>query len=133
MSVNNRNIYRFILNGDTATLNINKASGDNGISHKMLKETAHTISKPLLILFNRSLQECIFPSSWKHANVMPLFKKGSKHLTSNYRPISLLSCVGKVFERIMFKHIYNYVYTNKLIFEKPVWFFTRSFNSLSIT
>ena len=60
-------------------LNINKASGDDGISHKMLKETAINIAKPMLILFNRSLRECIFPSSWKYANVMPLFKKGSKN------------------------------------------------------
>ena len=88
----------------------------------MLKETANTISKPLLILFNQSLQECVFPSSWKHANVMPLFKKGSKHIVTNYRPISLLSCVGTVFERIMFKHIYNFVHTNKLIFENQSGF-----------
>lgn len=44
----------------------------------------------------------------------PLFKKSDKSLPSNYRPISLLSCVGKVFERVIYKHIHNYLLENKL-------------------
>jgi hypothetical protein len=55
------------------------------------------------ILFNLSLSKSEFPTQWKIASVLPLFKKGDKSLISNYRPISLLSAVGKVFERIVFK------------------------------
>lgn len=58
-----------------------------------------------------------FPSQWKIASVMPLFKKGDKLLTSNYRPISLLSTVGKVFERIVFKHIFNHLISNNLLYK----------------
>ena len=54
-------------------LNINKASGDDGISHRMLKGV-----KPLSILMNRSFNEGIFPEAWKIANVIPIFKKGDK-------------------------------------------------------
>ncbi len=57
-------------------LNIHKASGPDEISHRMLKETAHTICRPLSLLFNRSLHDGVYPDKWKHANVMPLFKKG---------------------------------------------------------
>ena len=48
---------------------------------------------------------------------MPLYKKNEKHFPSNYRPISLLSCVGKVFERIIFKNIHNFLLDNSLIYD----------------
>ncbi len=88
----------------------------------MLKGVATTISKPLSILFNRSLTECKFPSSWKEASVIPLFKKDCPHTPSNYRPISLLSCLGKVMERIMFKNIYNHLHSNHLLYDRQSGF-----------
>ncbi len=66
-----------------SNLLVNKANGPDEISHKMLKETSKTINIPLSILFNRSLQESTYPNCWKMANVMPLFKKGNRYLTSN--------------------------------------------------
>jgi hypothetical protein len=48
---------------------------------------------------------------------MPLFKKGNKNIPSNYRPISLKSCTGKMMEAVMFKHIYNHLHVKKLIYE----------------
>ena len=58
------------------SLNLNKASGPDLINHKMLKGAAKAVSKPLTILFNRSLGESILPDSWKIANVIPIFKIG---------------------------------------------------------
>jgi hypothetical protein len=46
-----------------------------------------------------------------------IFKKGDSSLPSNYRPISLISCVGKVMERVVYKHVYNHLHSNKLIYE----------------
>ena len=86
-------------------LPVNKAIGPDCISHKMLKSTKSTIVKPLTLLFNRSLSENMFPSFWKIAHVIPLFKKDDPSLVSNYRPVSLLSCVSKIMERIIFKHL----------------------------
>ena len=54
---------------------------------------------------------------WKLAHVTPIFKKGDKSIASNYRPISLNSCVGKSFERILFKHVYNHLDRNSLIYK----------------
>lgn len=88
----------------------------------MLKETSKTLCLPLSILFNRSMHENTYPCCWKKANVMPLFKKGNKDMPSNYRPISLISCVGKIMERVVFKHIYNHLITNNLIYKNQSGF-----------
>ena len=98
-------------------LKLGKAVGNDNISHHMLKYTAENVCKPLEIIFNYSLRTCTFPSSWKSATVIPLFKKGDKSDPSNYIPISLLSCVGKVFERVMYKYIYNFMLDNSLIYK----------------
>ena len=87
-------------------LDARKAVGPDLISHKVLKGVKHTIFKPLSVLFNESLRKGIFAQSWKSALVLPLFKKGNKNCPSNYRPISLLSCIGKLMERCVYKYIY---------------------------
>ena len=79
----------------------NKASGEDLISHKVLKQTCHTIVNALYILFNCSLSECHFPLLWKYSVVIPLFTKGEADVPFNYRPISLLSTIGKVMVRII--------------------------------
>jgi hypothetical protein len=59
----------------------------------------------------------VFPDQWKIAHVMALFKKGDKSLPSNYRPVSLLSCVSKILEKIVYKQIYNHLHKNKLLYK----------------
>jgi hypothetical protein len=81
------------------------------------KNTASTICKPLQLIFNYSLQTRKFPKIWKSAIAIALFKKGIKSDPSNYRPISLLSCVGKVFESVVFKYLFNFLLDNSLIYK----------------
>ena len=104
------------------SLDINKALGLDQISHRLLKGTKHTITKPLCMLFNKSLYEKKFPRKWKESAVYPLFKKRDKSLVSNYHPISLLSCVGKVMERCVYKHLYKHLYFNGLLYVKQSGF-----------
>ena len=84
-------------------LNPNKAIGPDAISNRMLTAVAKEISIPLSILFNRSFIEGQFALSWKESNFLPLFKKGDKFLPPNYRSISLLSNIGKLQVRIVYK------------------------------
>jgi hypothetical protein len=98
-----------------STLDANKAVGPNIISNKMLIAVKVRISKPLCMLFNKSLHQNIFPLDWKLAHVIPLFKAGDKSFPSNYRPVSLFSCVSKLLEKIVFKHIFNHLQGNKLL------------------
>ena len=96
-------------------LNPNKASGPDEINNKMLITAADIISTPLTKYFNRCLSQGKFPQKWKMANVSPIHKKGKKDECNNYRPISLLSCLGKLFERCVHSHLYNFITTNNLI------------------
>ena len=97
------------------SLNTKKASGPDLISPRMIKEAAYILSYPLHILFNISLAACTYPSTWKTANVTPVFKKDDPSILSNYRPISLLSIVGKLMERCVYKYVYNYLTDNSLL------------------
>ena len=97
------------------SLPTNKASGPDGINHRLLKSICNSIAQPLCILFNISLRDCKFPSQWKLAHVIPIYKKGDKSMPSNYRPISLLSVFGKLFERLILKYLHNYFHFNKLL------------------
>ena len=110
------------------SLKVNKACGPYGISHRMLKYTCKTIAVPLCKLFYMSLQHQTYPNLWKSATVMPFFKKGDKSEVSNYRPISLISCVSKSFERVVFKHVHNYLLSNSLIYKYQSGFFARKAN-----
>ena len=96
-------------------LNPSKASGPDMVSCKMLKETAHSIAPSLTRLISLSLSNKKVPQGWKEANVVPVHKKGNKSDCNNYRPISLLNITAKICERVVFKHLFNYIRDNNLI------------------
>ena len=93
-------------------LNLNKANGSDGISAQMLLLCDNSVILPLIIIFTNILTTAIYPNMWELANVTPIFKKGDKQLTKNYRPIHLLPICGKMFEKIIFKNLYNHLITN---------------------
>ena len=97
------------------TLKTDKASGPDGLSNRILKELLHELSSPLCSLFNKSLSLGKFPSPYKDANVTPVHKKGDLSLVSNYRPISLLNSVAKLFEKLAFKYLYNHLQDNNML------------------
>ena len=97
------------------TLKTDKASGPDGLSNRILKELSHELSSPLCSLFNKSLSLGKFPSPYKDANVTPVHKKGDLSLVSNYRPISLLNSVAKLFEKLVFKYLYNHLQDNNML------------------
>ena len=72
------------------------SSGFDKISNILLKKLLPSITDPLVLLFNQSIEQGEFPTLMKHAEVVPLFKKGKHDECSNYRPISLLITLSKI-------------------------------------
>jgi hypothetical protein len=67
------------------------------------------LGKPLTKLINTSFVLGQFPSARKLANVLPLYKTENRQFKNNYRPVSLLSCLSKITERIVFNRLYSYL------------------------
>ena len=97
-------------------LNSNKSHGPNGIPTKILQLMVHELSPVIANLFNLSFLQGKFPSLLKVAKVIPLHKKSSKLLCSNYRPISILSNLDKILEKIIHKRLYKFLETNNIIY-----------------
>ena len=93
----------------------NKSPGVDGIPPKLLMETVEQISIPLARVFNLSLKEGYVPFEWKEANIIPLFKKGSRNKSENYRPVRLTSVVCKLLERLIKDHMMEFLVKHKLL------------------
>ena len=93
----------------------NKSPGVDGIPPKLLLEIVEQISIPLATLFNLSIEEGVVPLEWKEANIISLFKKGSRSKSENYRPVSLTSVVCKLLERLIKDHLVDFLVKNNLI------------------
>ena len=99
--------------------------GDDQISSIFLKHShvIDVITPCLTILINQSLRAGIFPSKLKIAKVIPIFKeKGDDFNFENYRPISLLPIISKIFERVVHDQLYNYFEENKLFYKHQYGF-----------
>jgi retron-type reverse transcriptase len=87
-------------------LNTNKGPGDDGIPPFFVKLCADGLKVPLLDIFNKSLSQGIFPKKWKNSFLVPIFKSGKRNDVSNYRGIAILSCFAKLFESIIYGHLF---------------------------
>ena len=91
-------------------LDPSKAPGSDDIPTRLLILSASTIAPCIHHLYTLSLQRAVFPDDWKKATITPIYKgRGSKQMTTNYRPISLLSVLSKVLERLVFNHLYKHL------------------------
>ena len=94
----------------------------DGISSKLIKIIEPAIIKSLTLLINQVLNTGIFPDELKIAKVIPIFKKDDPILFKNYRPISLLSTISKIIEKIIFTQLSLYFNENKVIFDNQYGF-----------
>lgn len=87
------------------SINVKSGTGPDGIPPLFLKSCKLVLVKPLHYLFNLSLSEGNFPSIWKKSYISPIFKSGDKNNIKNYRPITKLSIIPKLFEAIITKNL----------------------------
>ena len=97
------------------TSDVAKAVGIDKISNKILKLCAPYIYESLSAIFNLSLETNVVPSDWKIAKVTPIFKVGDRCDRNNYRPISVISAVARIFEKLVYEQLENYVTNNNFI------------------
>ena len=90
------------------------SSGCDNLSLKILKLLGPIIAPSISLIVNQSLYTGIFPEILKVAKVIPIHKKGDKTKIENYRPISLLPSISKIFEKVVHKQLYDYFDENKL-------------------
>ena len=95
----------------------NGAPGYDDIPALILKLALPYIKEPMMYICNLSLLEGVFPECLKIANVVPLFKSGDSMLFNNYRPVSLLSVFSKVFEKVMYSRLSDFLKTHKLLYK----------------
>ena len=89
-----------------------KSPGPDNIPTKLLKDAIEYICQPLAMIFNASLETGIFPDIWKLARVTPIYKSGQTSNLSNYRPISVLSVLSRLLEKLVHDQLYDFCKTN---------------------
>jgi hypothetical protein len=96
-------------------INPSKATGPNLIPCRVLKEAADSIAPYLEILYNKSIKTGKVPADWLIGNVIPIFKKGDKTDSANYRPVFLTSVPCKIMEHIIFSSVMKHFDDNKIL------------------
>ena len=99
-----------------SSLKAKTSCGIDGISVNFLKFLSPALTKPFAIIINQSLATGVFPTKLKIAKVLPLYKQEDPTVMDNYRPVSLLPSISKVFEKIVFNQLYKYFQDNKLFY-----------------
>ncbi len=94
-------------------LNPSKSGGMDGVTARLLKDAGDTIIPSLTHIYNLSITKKYFPTDWKLASVSPLFIEGDCNSSNNYRPISLLSIISKISEKI--------VHEPRVLWQESVW------------
>ena len=89
---------------------------------KFRKANKNEIANPLTLIINQMLKTGMFPNAFKKSNITPLFKKGDSSLLTNYRPISLLPTMFKIFKRMIHSQLYEYFNNNKLLAVQQYYF-----------
>ena len=93
------------------------STGDDGISMQLLKHISSECSEPLSLLINMSFKNGVFPEAMKLAKVVPIFKAKNMQMFTNYRPISLLSSISKIFEKVMHQRLYSFIQQHDILYD----------------
>lgn len=95
----------------------NKATGLDGIPSRFIKDSAQIIAGPLAHIINLSIIQGVVPDDLKSARVVPIYKKSDKTDVGNYRPVSILSILSKVIERVIYDQLEDYLASNSLLYK----------------
>jgi len=93
------------------------SAGYDAIIAKIIKSSFEIYLDSLVHLINLSLHQGVFPSELKIAKVIPIYKSSNAHMISNYRPVSLLSNFSKIYEKIMYARLLNFINQREVLYK----------------
>ena len=99
-----------------------KSTGWDDIHIDVLKQSTDTLMDTLVYLINSSLSQGIFPNELKIARVLPLFKSGNSKLVSNYRPVSILPVLSKIFEKVIHNRLISFINEHNVLYSHQYGF-----------
>ena len=99
------------------SFNLNKKTGPNSIPPSFLRDFREELSKPISDIINISFNTGVYPDRIKLAKVVSIYKKGSKLIVDNYRPISLLSNMNKILEKLLYKRLQSFINKYKVLYK----------------
>ena len=120
--ISNEKISYKELNKALTELKRIKSCGYDDITSNVVIHVVECIRKPLFHLISSSFEHSTFPDKLKVAKVYPVYKNGDSNNMSNYRPISLLPVFSKIYEKVIYNQIYNYLNINKLLYKNQFGF-----------
>ena len=109
------------------------ATGIDNIPSCFLKDVAFVIAKPLTYIVNISLKNGTLPNELKKARVNPIYKSGSRKSFDNYRPISVLPILSKIFEKCVYRQLVNHLENNNLLSKFQFGFRSRRSTEIAAT
>lgn len=108
------------------SINLSAANGYDNIPIKFISRFSNELSQKITDLINISIQTSNFPNCLKIAKITPIYKKDDKKEVNNYRPISVLPCISKIYEKIIQQQLEKYLNENKIINPNQFGFVTNS-------
>ena len=113
-------------------LNIHKSVGPDGISAYLLKKAVDVFAPLLTKLFKKSYETALVPKLMKSANIVPIFKQGDKRSPNNYRPVSIIAVIAKIFESLIKEEIEKHIIINQIIVKQQHGFCTGKSTSTNL-
>lgn len=100
----------------------NKTAGPDKLTFKIIKNISQYILKPLCDIFNLCFHTAYFPKALKESVVIPIYKNGDKESVNNYRPISIISNLGKILEKAIYTRLLSFINDNGILSPKQFGF-----------
>ena len=128
-----KEVHKLQIYKELRNLKRKKATGLDNFPPGLLKDAASVIAKPLTYVINLSLRSGAVLAEWKEAKVLPLFKFGSSTEIGNYRLISLLPILSKIFEKVVYSRLVSYLESNNLLPDNQFGFRSKHSTELAVT